>query len=145
MYHLKQSQNTSRPEMTSSESSRVDAWAAVAIASHVDPSICACIEPVEDLADTEEAAAITALSDIVNDASVVFLLIRSKQHIDEFDETNHSQDEGTLTNRTDMLSSISLRSFTIGMLSLEVPTCSCAAHQEVAGMNEKEHSPEQVE
>ena len=128
MYHLKQSQNASRPEMTSPESSRVDAWAAVTIASHVDPSICACIEPVEDLADTEEAAAVTAFSDIVNDAGVVFLLIRSKQHIDEFDETNHSQNEGTFTNWTNMLSSISFRSFTVGMLSLEVPTCSCAAH-----------------
>ena len=128
MYHLKQSQNASRAEMTSPESSRVDAWAAVAIASHVDPSICACIEPVEDLADTEEAAAVTAFSDIVNDAGVVFLLIRSEQHIDEFDETNHRQNEGTFTNWTNMFSSISFRSFTVGMLSLEVPTCSCAAH-----------------
>lgn len=100
---------------------------------------------MEEVTCAEAADAVAELLVGGQASSSSFLLFRGHKLIEELDETKQSHEERAKANTSDMFLAISLRSLSVGSITLVVPTDSCSTDNERSSLDEEKQSPEQVE
>lgn len=76
---------------------------------------------------------------------MLLVLVGGQQGVDQLDEADDREEKGAHADGADVLASVPLGCFGVGAFTFEVPAGGGACDQEVAGMNEEEDDPEEVE